>query len=79
MDTTKTYPALAFENKDKAGLYIGLLDAWCQDPDEAILYVNKDGSKPDKKKAKEFFLIREKCHKRKTETSNRVNGFKYAT
>lgn len=60
MKTTKTYPALAFENKDKAGLYIGLLDAWCQDPDEAILYVNKDGSKPDKKKAKEIILIREK-------------------
>ncbi|WP_113583782.1 hypothetical protein [Staphylococcus aureus] len=56
----KTYPALAFEHKDESGVYIGEFDGWCQDLDEAILFANKDGSKADKKKAKEIFLREEK-------------------
>lgn len=51
----KTYPALAFEHKDESGVYIGEFDGWCQALDEAILFANKDGSKPDKKIAKEIF------------------------
>lgn len=56
----KTYPALAFEHKDESGVYIGEFDGWCQALDEAILFANKDGSKPDKKIAKEIFLREEK-------------------
>lgn len=51
----KTYPALAFEHKDESGVYIGEFEGWCQDLDEAILFANKDGSKPIKRKLKKSF------------------------
>ena len=45
-------PALAFEYKDKPGAYIGEFDGVTTDLNDAILWANKDLSKPDKKECK---------------------------
>ena len=58
-------PALAFEYKDKPGAYIGEFDGVTTDLNDAILWANKDLSKPDKKECKEFLLKYEKMHAEK--------------
>lgn len=55
-------PALAFEYKDKPGVYIGEHEDETTDLNNALLWTNKDLSKPDKKECKEFHLRYEKAH-----------------
>lgn len=58
-------PALAFEYKDKPGVYIGEYEDETKDLNSALLWANKDLSKPDKKECKEFYLKYEKMHAEK--------------
>lgn len=58
-------PALAFELKDRPGVYLGEFDGVTTDLNEAILWANKDLSKPDKEECKEFHLKYEKMHAKK--------------
>ncbi|MFW3611346.1 hypothetical protein ACN9U3_03105 [Staphylococcus caprae] len=55
------FPALAFEFKDKPGVYLGEYGGENTDVEEARLMVYKDGSKPDKEQCKEYYLKREKA------------------
>lgn len=41
-------PALAFELKDRPGVYLGEFDGVTTELNDAILWANKDLSKPDK-------------------------------
>lgn len=56
----KKYPALALEFKDKPGTYIANYPGETDDLEEALLFTNIDGSKPDKDKCKSFYLAEEK-------------------
>lgn len=58
-------PALAFEYKDKPGVYIGEYEDETTDLNNALLWTKKDLSKPDKKECKEFHLKYEKMHAEK--------------
>ncbi|WP_145447451.1 hypothetical protein [Staphylococcus hominis] len=58
-------PALAFEYKDKPGVYISEYMDKTTDLNNALLWANKDLSKPDKKECKEFYLKCEKMHAEK--------------
>lgn len=55
-------PALAFEYKDKPGVYIGEYEDETTDLNDAILWANKDLSKPDKEECKNFYMKTEKKH-----------------
>ncbi|EOG9018943.1 hypothetical protein ACLKN0_001965, partial [Staphylococcus pseudintermedius] len=59
----KTIPALAFEFKDRPGVYIAEFDGETTNVEEAVLYVLKTKKKPEKEKAKEYFLERGRIHK----------------
>lgn len=58
-------PALAFELKDRPGVYLGEYEDETTDLNNALLWTNKDLSKPDKKECKEFHLKYEKMHAEK--------------
>lgn len=64
-------PALAFEYKDKPGVYIGEYEDETTDLNDALLWTNKDLSKPNKEECKEFHLKLEKAH---TERIKRTFG-----
>lgn len=55
-------PALAFEYKDKPGVYISEYEDETTDLNDAILWANKDLSKPDKEECKNFYMKTEKKH-----------------
>ena len=55
-------PALAFEYKDKPGVYIGEYEDETTDLNNALLWTNKDLSKPDKEEWKNFYMKTEKKH-----------------
>lgn len=55
-------PALAFELKDRPGVYLGEFDGVTTNLNDAILWVNKDLSKPDKEECKNFYIKTEKKH-----------------
>lgn len=72
-------PALAFELKDRPGVYLGEFDGVTTDLNNALLWTNKDLSKPDKKECKEFHLKYEKMHAefmKKTFGENAVINYK---
>ncbi|EMY5640345.1 hypothetical protein AAYT91_002673, partial [Staphylococcus pseudintermedius] len=48
----KKIPALAFEFKDRPGVYIDDFDGETTNVEEAVLYALKTGKKPDKEEAK---------------------------
>lgn len=55
-------PALAFELKDKPGVYLGEFDGVTTNLNDAILWANKDLTKPDKEECKNFYMKTEKKH-----------------
>ncbi|MDK3882524.1 hypothetical protein O0C98_04260 [Staphylococcus pseudintermedius] len=59
----KTIPALAFEFKDRPGVYIGVFDGETTNIEEAVVYALKTRKKPDKEKAKNYWLECGKKHK----------------
>lgn len=64
----KTYPALAYEFKGSVGVYIGNDNFETQDLNEAFLYVNKDGTKPNKSEIIEQAKQQEENHKKYLES-----------
>lgn len=72
-------PALAFEFKDRPGVYLGEFDGVTTDLNDAILWANKDLSKPDKEECKNFYMKTEKKHAdfmKKTFGENAVINYK---
>lgn len=51
----KTIPALAFEFKDRPGVYIDDFDGETTNVEEAVLYALKTGKNRTKKKLKNIF------------------------
>ncbi|MCE3022563.1 hypothetical protein [Staphylococcus pasteuri] len=75
----KKFPALAFEYKDKPGVYLGEYGGGTKNVEEAHLMVYKDGSKPDKEQAKEYYLKREKTEEeflKERFGENAINNYK---
>ncbi|EGQ0302303.1 TPA: hypothetical protein I1715_001250 [Staphylococcus pseudintermedius] len=74
----KKIPALAFEFKDRLGVYIDEFDGETTNVEEAVLYALKTGKKPDKEEAKKHFLEIGKFHKQqllKMFGENAINNF----
>ncbi|HHW5060912.1 hypothetical protein ACEUW3_07665 [Staphylococcus pseudintermedius] len=74
----KTIPALAFEFKDRPGVYIGTFDGETTNIEEAVVYALKTGKKPDKEKAKNYYLELGKLHKKQLLEEfgeNAINNF----
>jgi len=65
--STKTYPGLAYEFKDRPGIYIGNENFETENVNDAFLYVNKDGSKPDIQECIEQAKEQEDRHRRNLE------------
>ncbi|WP_433912335.1 hypothetical protein [Staphylococcus sp. LKG3-3] len=65
---TKNYPALAYEFKDRPGVYISDDNFETQDLSQAFLYVNNDGSKPNKAEIIEIAKKQEENHKKYLES-----------
>lgn len=65
---TNTYPALAYEFKDRTGVYISDDNFETQDLNEAFLYVDKDGIKPNKSEIIEQAKQQEENHKKYLES-----------
>ncbi|MEB6612104.1 hypothetical protein [Staphylococcus pasteuri] len=73
------FPALAFEYKDKPGVYIREHGGETTNIEDAFLMVYEDGSKPDKEQCKEYFFKREKEEDeflKKQFGENAINNYK---
>ena len=66
-EMAKTYVALAYEFKDRPGVYISRDDFETQNINDAFLYVRGDGLKPDKSKIIEQAKENEENHKKMLE------------
>ncbi|HEC2224394.1 TPA: hypothetical protein R1948_002027 [Staphylococcus delphini] len=74
----KTIPALAFEFRDRPGVYIAEFDGETTNVEEAVLYALKTKEKPDKEEAKKHFLEIGKFHKQQLLEKfgeNAINNF----
>lgn len=74
----KTIPALAFEFKDRPGVYIAEFGEETTNVEEAVLYALKTKEKPDKEEAKNYYLECGKNHKQQLFEAfgeNAINNF----
>lgn len=74
----KSYPALAYEFNDRSGVYISSDCFETQNVNEALLYVRKYGTKPNKAEIIEQAKENEENHKKYLESKfNKVTVMNY--